>query len=148
MMHLAAVAGGHASAREQDEKVGFCSYCGQLDGGEQRVCPTCGLGVMLETDRTALKAPGAAFVIVRSDGRISAVSAAAERILGGQDSLIGRPLLALITGKGLARLVAMAGADRGGPFTLEVDRLGGGRFHATVATCTHPRAALIILERP
>jgi PAS domain-containing protein len=147
-MHLAAVAGSHASARDGDEKVGFCSYCGQLDGGTQRVCPSCGLGVLLETDSAALRAPGAAFVIVRAGGRISAVSAAAEGMIGNQESLIGRPLLALIVGPQLAQMVAIAGAGHGGPFSLDVERIGGGRLRATVATCAEPRAAIVVLERP
>jgi PAS domain-containing protein len=147
MLHLAAVAGSHASARDVEERVGFCSYCGRFGGG-QRVCPSCGLGVLLETDATALRNPGAAFVIARADGRISAVSQAAEKMLGKQDSLIGRPLLALINGQDLARFVATAGAGHGGPFRLEVTQIGGGTLRAVVATCTNPRAALVVLTRP
>jgi PAS domain-containing protein len=104
--------------------------------------------MLLETDSDVLRLPGSAFVIVRGDGRISAVSAAAEKLFGKQDDLIGRPLLALINGRDLARIVAMAGAGHGGPWRLEVDRLGGGRLRATVATCTAPRAALVVLTRP
>jgi PAS domain-containing protein len=148
MMHLAAVAGGHVSARAGDERVEFCSYCGQFDGGNQRVCPNCGLGVMLETDGAVLDAPGSPFVVVRSDGRISAVSEAAERLLGKQDSLIGRPLLSLITGPGLARMIALAGYGHGGPYDLQVERLGGGRLRATIGTCGRPRAALVVFGRP
>jgi PAS domain-containing protein len=147
MMHLAAVAGGHASARTGDEKVGFCSYCGQLEGGNQRVCPHCGLGVILQTDSSALRYPGSPFVIVRSDGRISAVSEAAERLLGKQEALIGRPLMSLITGQGLARLVAMAGYGHGGPYELDVERIGGVRLHTTITTCGPPRAALLVFGR-
>jgi len=147
MTYLAAVAGSHASARTGDERVGFCSYCGQFDSVDRRVCPNCGLGVMLETDGSVLSVPGAPFVIVNSAGRISAVSEAAERLLGKQDELIGRPLLSLITGPGLARMIAMAGYGHGGPYELDVDRLGGGRLRATIGTCGRPRAALVVFGR-
>jgi hypothetical protein len=147
MMHLAAVAGGHARARTGDEKVEFCSYCGQFDGESRRVCSKCGLGVMLETDGAVLQVPGAPFVVVKSDGRISAVSETAEGLLGKQEALIGRPLLSLISGPGLARMVAMAGYGHGGPYELSVERLAGGRLHATIGTCGLPRAAVVVFGR-
>jgi PAS domain-containing protein len=133
---------------QTEEEVGFCSYCGRLGQGEQRVCSSCGLGVVLATDGRVLQTPGAAFVIVGTDGRISAVSAAAERMLGRQEELVGRPLLALVTGADLARVVAIAAAGHGGPFIVGVQRLGGGPLRATVATCGDPRAAVVLLERP
>jgi hypothetical protein len=148
MMNLAAVAGGHPQAQTGEESVEFCSYCGQFDTTDQRVCPNCGLGIMLETDGVVLGSPGAPFVVVKSDGRISAVSEAAERLMGKQETLIGRPLLSLITGPGLARMIAMAGYGHGGPYELTVERLGGGRFHATIGTCGQPRAALVVFGRP
>jgi hypothetical protein len=148
MMNLAAVAGSRIQAQTGEEKVEFCSYCGQFDSTNQRVCPNCGLGVMLETDGSVLRIPGSPFVIVNSDGRISAVSEAAERLMGKQETLIGRPLLSLITGPGLARMIAMAGYGHGGPYELTVERIGGGRFHATVGTCGRPRAAMVVFGRP
>jgi PAS domain-containing protein len=148
VIQLAAVAGSHTSSQVGEEEVGFCSYCGRLDGNGHRVCPSCGLGVLLRTHPGALKIPGAAFVIVRTDGKISAVSQAAERMLARQEDLVGRPLLSLLTGVDLARSVAITAAGHGGPFTLDVERIGGGRLRAIVATCHDPSAALVVLERP
>ena len=86
-MHLVAVAGSHL-----DDEVEFCSYCGRIDGAAERVCSHCGLGVRLRTERDVLT-PDAAFLIVPSDGRVSAASAAAERVFGFD--VVGKPLAAL-----------------------------------------------------
>jgi hypothetical protein len=86
-LHLVAVAGSH-----QEDEVEFCSYCGRFDSETERVCSHCGLGVRLRTGKDVLP-PDAAFLIVPADGRVSAASAAAERLLGRH--LIGRPLAAI-----------------------------------------------------
>lgn len=155
-MHLAAVAGGHLQGGDE-EAIGFCSYCGRIGAvSQQRVCSDCGLGVRLRTDARALRAPGAAFLIVLADGTVSAASAAAERALGGVEPLAGRPVLALLAardaGTNLATAVALAAAGGGGVVALGVDRLEGNRrsgaLEVTIAPCGDPQAALLVLERP
>lgn len=72
-----------------EDEIEFCSYCGRFDSETERVCSHCGLGVRLRTDKEALRTPDTPFLVVREDGRVSAASAAAERLLGRH--LVGRP---------------------------------------------------------
>jgi PAS domain-containing protein len=148
--HLAAVAGSHV-----DDAVGFCSYCGRLDADTQRVCSECGLGVRLQTSREVLRSPGAAFLVVRADGSVSAASAAAERMLGVHGELVGKPLMTLVTtpeaGGGLVRAVALAAAGEPEAHEFDVQLFGTAKrratVRATVASCGLPPAALVLLER-
>jgi len=149
--HLAAVAGSHVD----DETVGFCSYCGTLDGASRRVCTECGLGVQLRTSPGVLRSPGAAFLVVRADGRVSAASAAAERMLTTHGELVGKPLMALLHNREeevlLARSVALAASGRPHTAEMAVELLGTSRkragARAKIASCGQPPAALVLLER-
>jgi hypothetical protein len=132
-MHLAAVAGSH------EEEVEFCSWCGRLDGEGQRVCPDCGLGVQLRTDARVLRSPGSTFLIVRGDGIVSAVSAAAERMFG---NVVGHPVATVIRSTELSRAVALAAAGRPAPVTLDLQKV-----RVTVAPCGLPPAAFVLVER-
>jgi ribosomal protein L37E len=152
LIHLAAVTGSHLQEIPENE-VFFCSYCGRTGGDtRQRVCSTCGLGVRLRTDARALKSPGAPFLIVRADGRISAASATAEREFG---DVVGRPLLTVFASPAaegeLTRAVALAAGGETDLTTLPIAPLGRGRFRgslrATIAPCGDPAAALLVLER-
>src|SRR4051794_18139158 len=79
--------------------VHFCSHCGALsDEGGRRVCASCGLGVMLACAPGLLPKPGAAFLVVKADLRISAASVAVEEILGDAEQLAGQPLLDVLSG--------------------------------------------------
>ena len=133
MIHLAAVAGSH------EEEVEFCSHCGRLGDTGQRVCPECGLGVQLYTDAGVLQAPGSTFLIVRGDGIVSAVSAAAELMFG---HVIGKPVATILRHRELPGAVARAAAGRPEPVTLQVEKL-----RLTVAPCGLPPAALVLIER-
>jgi hypothetical protein len=155
-MYLAAVAGGdrHGGHNEKDE-VAFCSFCGQLGGDQRlRVCSKCNMGVLLRTDARALRSPATPFLIVRADGFVSAASATAERELGADTQLIGRPLGELFRSKvadALEHAVTRAAAGEGGVVTLPVLRLEGRRFRgdleATIAPCGDPAAAIVTIER-
>ena len=109
-MHLMAVAGSH-----KEDGIEFCSWCGRSDSDSERVCSHCGLGVRLRTTPDVAIGPEAAFLIVREDGRVSAASATAERMLGRH--LVGRQLAA----------IDFAGRE------------------ATYATCGDPPATLVVL---
>ena len=50
------------------------------------------MGVMLSAPRKALPGSGAAFVVVTREGRISAVSEAAEPLVGEEAGLLGMPI--------------------------------------------------------
>ena len=133
MIHLAAVAGSH------EEEVGFCSYCGQFQADDRRVCSKCGLGVRLHTDAGVLRSPGASFLIVRGDGIISAASVEAERLLG---RTVGRHVRAVLNSNEVPPAVALAASGRPDPATFRVQEMT-----VTVAPCGDPPAALVLLER-
>jgi hypothetical protein len=123
--------------------------------GFDRVCTRCGMGVMLTAPRKALPGPGAAFVVVTREGRISAVSEGAESLVGEERGLLGMPIAsALASTDGdelLARQVARAaGAGREVAQATVTPVLQAGEkptgLSARIASCGPPRAALLVLE--
>jgi PAS domain S-box-containing protein len=143
----------------------FCSRCAAtaeepepqgLPYGSGRVCDRCGMGVMLSAPVAALPASGGAFVVVTREGRISAVSEAAERLVGEEPGLLGMPVATALTSPdGDEHLVrTLARAAGGGREVVETAVAapddGGGRLgpmKARIAGCGPPRAALLVLER-
>jgi PAS domain-containing protein len=133
--------------------VRFCSSCGEVaeNGTQRRVCPSCGLGVLLSASPDALPKASGGFAVVDRDLRVTAVSAAGVRILG--EDATGRLLPSLVSardGNGeLSRQVARAASGLSGTARLEVSVAGRrGRFEARISPCGPPRAALVALERP
>jgi hypothetical protein len=111
-----------------------------------RVCAACGLGVMLACEPGVLPRAGAAFLVVKSDLRISAASAAVEPLLGDPDALVGEPVLDVVSGDpSLPRWIARAamGSRR---VTSVALRRGTRRLNGRIATCGQPPAALLVLE--
>ena len=111
---------------------------------------------MLTAPRKALPGAGAAFVVVTREGRISAVSEAAEPLVGEEPGLLGMPIASALTSDEgddrLARHVARAaGAGREVAEATLTPVLQAGdtptRFTARIANCGPPRAALLVLER-
>ena len=145
------------------ERTRFCSRCattaeepeGQsLPYGFDRVCERCGMGVMLSAPRRALPVAGGAFMVVTRDGKISAVSEAAEPIVGEEAGLLGMPITTAITSKDEAQLVrSLARAAGGGREIVEGPVVHAGRagkeakLNARIASCGPPRAAVLVLER-
>src|SRR4051812_17816004 len=129
------------------QAVHFCTHCGALSGETSaRVCDTCGLGVVLTCEPGILPRPGAAFLVVKSDLRISAASAAVEPLLGDPEALVGEPVLDLVSGDpALPRWLARAamGSRR---VTRVALRRGARRINGRVASCGSPAAALLVLE--
>ena len=140
-------------------RVHFCSRCGAFPTGRdrrrpgpdvERVCGVCGMGVMLGSPRGALTHPGAAFVVVTDDLRVSAVSQPAEALFGAEPEVIGSTLLGLISSPlgddELATRVALAA--NGGrevvelPVRIQASR-GPESFRARIAPCGPPRGALV-----
>ena len=149
----------------RSKPIRFCSRCGhpaeepprrpQRVLGD-RVCPRCGMGMMLSCSREALPGTAAAFAVVRFDLRISAVSQAAEVVLGHEDQLVERPLLEVFTSPlgddQLARRVARAAQRPADPVVMPVRLVDGpprgvGTLAARIATCGPPRAALLTVEQ-
>jgi len=114
------------------------------------------MGVMLATPRKALPGAGAAFVVVTREGKISAVSEAAEPLVGAEPGLLGMPVASALTSADgddrLARQVARAaGAGREVTKATLTPVLQAGenptRLSTRIASCGPPRAALLVLER-
>jgi len=127
--------------------VHFCTHCGTLSNeASARVCAVCGLGVVLSCAQGVLPRAGAAFLVVKSDLRISAASEAVEPLLGDPDALVGEPLLELISGDpSLPRWIARAAMGSRRVTTVAL-RLGTRRVNGRVASCGDPAAALLVLE--
>lgn len=129
------------------QDIHFCTHCGSMSSeASTRVCASCGLGVMLACERGVLPRAGAAFLVVKSDLRISAASAAVEPLLGDPDALSGRPVLDVVSGDpSLPRWIARAamGSRR---VTSVALRRGTRRLNGRIATCGQPPAALLVLE--
>ena len=158
-------AGVSAPAPQRAERIRFCTRCGAtsdepeaglLAYGSDRVCERCGMGVMLSGPTKAIPSPNAACVVVSRDGRISAVSEAAEALLGPEQGLLGTPVTSSLTSRQgdeqLMRTIARAAG--GGREVTETEILAAspaarsaGRLHARIASCGPPRAALLVLER-
>jgi predicted nucleic acid-binding Zn-ribbon protein len=158
MRHLAQVqpnsAYGHAAG---DALTHFCTNCASLfdePAARRRVCPRCGLGVVLTCSSATLDAPGAAFFVVTSDLRVSAGSKQAEDLFSVHDGTFGRPLLSLVTSPDsvgeLARLVVAAANGTMAPSTIEVEsaasKLDDISLEARIGGCGNPPAALVVVE--
>jgi hypothetical protein len=158
MRHLAQVHPDSAHGRAAgDALTHFCTHCGSLfdtPASRSRVCPRCGLGVVLTCSSATLDAPGAAFFVVTSDLRVSAGSRQAEDLFSVHDGTFGRPLLSLLTspeGIGeLPRLVVAAASGTLAPATIAVEsaatKLDDLRLEARVGGCGSPPAALVVIE--
>jgi hypothetical protein len=124
----------------------FCTHCGTLSNeGDRRVCGRCGLGVVLSCAPGLLPRPGAAFLVVKSDLRISAASMAVERMLGDPDALVGEPLLEVLSGDpALPRWIVRASMGSTRVVSVAL-RKGSRRINGRIAACGEPAAALIVL---
>jgi hypothetical protein len=165
MRHLARVHSAAAPGRaDGDELTRFCTHCATLFDGpiaaaghpnRGRVCARCGLGVVLTCSSATLTAPGAAFLVVTADLRVSAASEAAEELFAVTEGVFGRPLMSLLTsptGVGeMARLVSRAASGSLAPATIPVEPAATGGQRAELAAriggCGNPPAALLVVER-
>ena len=158
------VAGAPATPAPRIERTRFCTRCattsdepdGHAPFGFDRVCGSCGMGLMLTAPRQALPGPGGAFVVVTREGRISAVSETAEALVGEEAGLLGMPIASALASAEsddlLARQVGRAagGGREVGEATLTPVLQAGSRparLSARIASCGPPRAALLVLER-
>lgn len=164
MTAIAQTATVHPAPPPRVERTRFCTRCGTTSGeadsnvpfGFDRVCGRCGMGVMLSAPRGALPGSGAAIMVVTRNGRISAVSEAAEPLVGEEAGLLGMPVGSAISSPDgddrLARQIARAAG--GGREVAETaltpapQTVGSlTRLTARIANCGPPRAALLVLER-
>lgn len=158
MRHLARVhpASPHGPAGNGDEIARFCTHCAALldEGDRRRVCPECGLGMVLSCAAELLPASGAAFLVVTANLRVSAASENAERLLAIPDGTYGRPLLSLLTspegaGELSRRVVRAAATGAYAVSTIPVQAasgvLAGREVDARIGGCGSPPAALVVV---
>ena len=148
----------------------FCSHCGERYGeAESRVCPSCGLGLLLHAEAEAAPRAGDAFMIVDSSLCVQALSASAEQQLGVLEThAINRHVTELLipaevepplatslqpeppAAASLAVAIARAanGSGDAQPVTVRPSHTFGVRLRARIAACGPPRAALVLLDQP
>jgi hypothetical protein len=143
----------------------FCGHCGAVlpDGGppapHQRVCRSCGMGVLLEARADAVPEPDTAFLVIDSRLLVQAVSKQAEAFLGlDEEAAINRPVAELLVPadaeargpEGFAAMITRAAASDDSPTRSFVRPANtfGVRIRARISACGPPRAALVVLEGP
>ena len=140
--------------------VSFCSHCGErhaIGTTATRVCPGCGLGLLLQSRSEVAPAPDAPFLVIDDTLSVCAVSAAAERLLATDETqAVNRHLTQLLvpadaeaqTARNLA--VAVTWAARGAEETRRVvvrpANTFGVRLAARIVSCGPPIAALIVFD--
>ena len=142
--------------------VSFCGHCGRRPdraAGPQpsRVCGHCGLGLVLHAGADVAPAAHEPFLVVDTTLSVCAVSAAAEKLLGIDetqavnkhiaDYLVPADANAPSAENLLALVIEIAGGD-GEPRTTVVRprQEFGVRFKARIGACGSPRAALLVLS--
>jgi hypothetical protein len=136
----------HGRDQRQDA-ARFCTHCGVVtDDAPQRVCESCGLGVVLYCAHDAAPRPGAVFLVVTTNLRVSAASETAAGLFG--DDPTGAALLDFVRGDGaLPRQVTRAAMGSGKSVTAWVRTGEHSRPHrARIVTCGDPQAALLVLS--
>jgi hypothetical protein len=140
----------------------FCSHCGARPAPAtlaptNRVCGSCGLGLILESRADAAPTAGDAFLVLDRALAVCAVSEAAERLLAAREpDVVNRHVTDLLmpadaeerSGQSLSVAVAWAARGDGGVRSTVVRPANtfGIRLNARITTCGPPRAALLILE--
>ncbi len=141
----------------------FCGHCAAPSASNApplptaRVCPSCGMGLLLETPAVVAPARSDAFLVVDSRLLVQAVSEQAESLLSlSEGEAVNRPAVALLAPADAeagqtSRFVAAVGEAVGGsdePASVFVRPWNtfGVRMRARVAACGPPRAALVVLE--
>ena len=153
--------GSHAPAAEV-ERAWFCGYCAARASDEvailphARVCPTCGLGLMLQARLDVMPAAGDAFLVVDSRLLVQAVSRRAEEALGiSEETWVDQPIGELLLPAAaetdgateLSRLILDTVASDGCARTFVRPRdTFGVRMRARVGSCGPPRAGVVVLD--
>jgi hypothetical protein len=139
----------------------FCGHCGAVSertpSPVARVCPDCGLGLLLEARADVLPDDGEAFMVVDRALTVQAMSASAEHLLAVPEAeAVNRPVTELLVAAAVeaagaetfasALLDAAAGAEEPRRVTVRPANVFGVRMTARIGVCGPPRAALLVLE--
>jgi hypothetical protein len=140
----------------------FCGHCAAQTPGatapppSARVCPSCGLGVFLETRVDVIPNRDDAFLVVDSGLLVQAVSIEAERLLGVDEEMaVNQPVSQLVVpadaealgASGFAAAVAeVMTDDEPSQAYVRPWNTFGVRMRAQIAACGPPRAALVVLD--
>jgi PAS domain-containing protein len=122
------------------------------------VCPSCGLGLLLEARADAVPGDRDAFLVIDSALLVQAMSRRAQTLLAvSEEEAVNRPLSELLVtadaegpGNRLAAAIADAAQGSGEPVNTFVRPWNtfGVRMRARIAPCGPPRAALLVLQSP
>jgi hypothetical protein len=144
---------------ERDEHSAvFCGHCGRSPDeltGDSRVCPKCGLGLLLEAPGAVAPAPGDPFVVIDGNLAVCALSRDAERLLGvAETDAVNRPITEFFSAGETERspdaltaaLIAAAGGEQTvRQFVVRPANTFGVRYWARIGTCGPPTAVLLVL---
>jgi len=153
----------HTTAGPEFTSSWFCGSCGAGPKAGapvtpvNRVCGSCGQGLLLEARSDGAPRPDEAFLVVDSRLAVQAVSRGAEKLLAireqdATDRPVGNLLLAAEpeapSEKHFPSVLAHAIAGGEGVITACVrpHDMFGVRFPARISACGPPRAALIVLR--
>jgi hypothetical protein len=144
----------------------FCGYCGRRPSeaaarteASSRVCPDCGLGLLLTADAALAPAPADAFLVVDAALIVRALSKGAEKLLGlAETDVVDQPLENVLVAAdssddARSRLHAVLSGAARGPLTagdpatavVQPSRAFGVRWAARVGRCEPGHAALVVL---
>ena len=137
----------------------FCSHCGHSPrepASRTRVCPGCQLGLLLEAPAEIAPADRDAFLVVDASLTVCGMSAAAEELLGVEETLaVNRhltdflvPADASARGDNLLELVVAAASGHGSTRRAVVRPAGefGVRYWTRIGRCGPAPAALLVLS--
>jgi hypothetical protein len=144
-------------------RVYFCGHCAtkpdpnDINPPISRVCPTCGLGLLLECGADVAPTPGDPFLVLDGSLSVCAVSAAAEVLLGILETdAVNHHFTELLVpadaesrdGESLAVAITWAAGGDGTTRRAVVRPAStfGVRLTARIASCGPPRAALLVFE--
>lgn len=144
------------------ELVSFCGHCARRPSPVERaqrsrVCVHCGLGLVLQATADLAPRPDEPFLVIDTTLSICAVSAAAEELLGVDETVAVNKHVAefLLPADAnapsaenlLALLVDVASGSGGSRITVVRPRHEFGvRFKARIGPCGSPPAALLVLS--
>jgi PAS domain-containing protein len=149
---------------EAVETRAFCGHCGlepdpaHATAGATRVCRHCDFGLVLEAAADVAPGPDHPFLVVDNRMAICALSEAAERLLGVDETTavnrhLGEFLLPADAnasgGESLIEFVLTAASGGGRVERVRVRPLGvfGVRFNARIGRCGPAPSAIVVLER-